>query len=553
MKKICLKLFLTIAFLISTTLFAKPPKLTVVIVIDQFAYHYIEKLSPHFKYAFKILEKNGINYSRAYHPHGTPATATGHATLSTGATASCHGVVLNGWQDTEDDSVDFGDDDSPGAYVFSPNGLYDYGLSAKHLMIDNLSDQLMLNAQAPKYAHKAFALSLKSRAAIGLAGKLGKAIWFDPHAKQFTSSKAYFEKPPEWLTKFNKKHNISKIEKIEWKLFHTKDNDAYKFENIHNYKYASDETPLAGQVLMVKNDAQADPKNDFDDTIFAKTPLANKTLLDLGANCISKNLPQSKNGQMLLWISLSSLDMIGHVYGPSSLEIIDMIYHLDKQIYDFMEFAQDFVGRKNVLFVLTADHGVAPIIDILKDKNEHLAFKLSDKEITAEMNELIEKKYGITKIIKSFKTSQFYLNKEIAKGLPKEQKKAILQDLKVLLLSKAGIKNAWTAEELDKKTFHKDQLENFFKNQLYPARSGDLICMTAPYCNISKYDHGTNHRTPYECDTHVPLFLYQASTHKKKTFNSTVYVTQLAGTLAKIMEISLPSGANKKLLPGIMD
>jgi arylsulfatase A-like enzyme len=256
---------------------------------------------------------------------------------------------------------------------------------------------------------------------------------------------------------------------------------------------------------------------------------------------------------MLLWISLSSLDMIGHTYGPNSFEVIDMIYHLDSQIQEFMDYAQSEVGRKNVLFVLTADHGVSPIIDELKDKNENLAFRLSDKDLKKEMNELIEKKYHITKIVRSFKTNQFYLDKEILKTITHEQKTAILADLKEILLQKQGITNAWAYEELSCKTYSEDQPENYFKNQLYLGRSGDLICMTLPFCNISKYEHGTNHRTPYEFDTHVPLFIYQAGTHKKKQVHSQVYVTQLIGTLAKVMGITPPSNANKKLLPGIMN
>ena len=37
-----------------------PPKLTVVVVIDQFAFHYIPKLQKHFKYGLKDLLNNGI-------------------------------------------------------------------------------------------------------------------------------------------------------------------------------------------------------------------------------------------------------------------------------------------------------------------------------------------------------------------------------------------------------------------------------------------------------------------------------------------------------------
>ena len=50
---ICLYLLLFGLFLMQRTILARntrPPRLTVVLVVDQFAHHYIDKLYPHFKY-----------------------------------------------------------------------------------------------------------------------------------------------------------------------------------------------------------------------------------------------------------------------------------------------------------------------------------------------------------------------------------------------------------------------------------------------------------------------------------------------------------------------
>jgi predicted AlkP superfamily pyrophosphatase or phosphodiesterase len=550
MNKKIIQILISVLFLF-TSIFAQPPKLTVVIVIDQFAYHYIEKLSPHFKYAFKLLQQKGLNYTKTYHPHGAPATATGHATISTGATASYHGVVLNGWPENGE-FIDFGDDDSDSASVFNSNDICKYGFSSRHIMVDNLSDQVELQS-SPSKPNKIFAISLKARAAIAMAGKLGKAIWFDPQTKIFTSSKAYFTELPGWLKKYNSKYSVAKIDKIQWKLLYGENDPAYDFSDIHNYKYASNDIRLAGQTLFTEKEKNNGQPVDYDETIFSHTPTANKYLLDLSYECLKRNLPKEKNAKMLLWVSLSSLDMIGHIYGPSSLEVTDMIYHLDKQIYNFMMAAQSMVGTQNVLFALTADHGVSQIPTLLASKNSHLGLSLSDKKLKEEMNELVAKKHGITKIVKCFKTNQFYLNKDILESLSQEEQQAVLNDLKNYLLQQPGIKNAWITDELSKKPYEPEQLEYFFKNQLYPERNGEIICMTQPYCNISKYECGTAHRTPYECDTHVPLFIYQPGSHEKKTINSTVYITQLAGSLAKAMGVSAPSAANKQFLPGMFN
>jgi len=47
---------------------SQPPKLIVVIVIDQFAHHYLPKLSPYFRDGLKLLMSRGICYENAHHP-----------------------------------------------------------------------------------------------------------------------------------------------------------------------------------------------------------------------------------------------------------------------------------------------------------------------------------------------------------------------------------------------------------------------------------------------------------------------------------------------------
>src|SRR5258708_31371875 len=74
---------------------AQKPKITIIFVVDQMAYSYIPKLRSNFQYGFKTLLDNGINYTNAYHPHGMPATATGHTALSTGTFAKDHGIIAN--------------------------------------------------------------------------------------------------------------------------------------------------------------------------------------------------------------------------------------------------------------------------------------------------------------------------------------------------------------------------------------------------------------------------------------------------------------------------
>lgn len=63
----------------------------------------------------------------------------------------------------------------------------------------------------------------------------------------------------------------------------------------------------------------------------------------------------------LLAVSYSSNDYVGHRYGPDAPEVRDMALRVDKLIGELLAAAELQVGTGQVLTVLTADHGVAPV------------------------------------------------------------------------------------------------------------------------------------------------------------------------------------------------
>jgi hypothetical protein len=181
------------------------------------------------------------------------------------------------------------------------------------------------------------------------------------------------------------------------------------------------------------------------------------------------------------------------------------------------------------------------------------AKRLDSKKLTANINALVKDKFEIDGLIQEFRTNQFYFNKQLFKDLDKTRKKEIISKIKEYILEQPSIKNCWTQEDLQKIKFAKNYYEQLYKNQLYAARSGDLIIMPQPYCNVIKYHKGATHRSPYEYDTHVPLIFYWDEQFKPKNVIKKVCITQLAGTLAKLWDIPIPATANPKLLPNIWE
>lgn len=524
---------------------ARQPKLTTVIVIDQWAYHYLPKIRKYFNYGLKELCDKGIFYTNAYHAHGIPETTTGHHAISTGTLPKDHGAILNQWIDESYKKVAYDNDPSPNAAVLRDGKSETNGKSPRNTMVDGLSDQFVL-ASIPKHTNKVFALSLKSYPAIAMANKLGKAIWFDDYHGGFTSSKYYFNSVPEWITSYNKQQKLTTLQHVTWSLQYNPNNKCYDFPDIKNYDHAGFPFSLVSRGKIPVDRSQSCPYE-----LFLKTPVASEKLLELAKICVDQNFNHA-NDRMLLWISLSNLDLVCHYYGPDSLEAIDTIYQIDKQLQAFMDSVRRRVGENNCLFVLVADHGIVPIPEILEKRGLTLARRILAAPLMKKLNTIIEKKYHIAEIIKAFEPTYFVLNEEEMAKLPQETAYAIIKDLTSELEKEPGIKRAWSAQELKNAVFAPDQKERLYQTQLYSGRSGDIICMVQPYCLLTNYPTGTSHLSPYEYDTHVPLVLYQKNRFERKIINKKVWVPQLPVTLARILDISKPAASTFEVLPGVI-
>lgn len=518
----------------------KTPHLTVVIIIDQFAYNYLYKLRSFLTGGIGFLLNNGTVYENAHYQYAMPETSAGHATLQTGTLPKDHGIIANAWYE-HGKRVASDDDDTQKACVFGPNNtMQPYGKSGHALMVDGLSDQFMLQNQ-PDSPHHAISLSLKSRAAIFTAGSLGKPFWFDSKTGMFTSSRAYVKTIPAWIQNFNARVHNRLQEGCVWRLTYPHKAQAYNFYDTQNY-------PCKNTLIGKKIDVAREAEEPY--AAYEATPCANQLLIDLAKQCIDHYC--TKKSKTLLWLSLSSLDLLAHEDGPYAKDSIDMIYHIDKQLMPLIQHAMRAVGKNNVLFVLTADHGVMPMQPILQEHKLAHVFRYQISNVITSLNSTIEKTFGIKNLITGYQPPALYLDPTQRKDFDSKQTAEITHAIKEELLAKPGIKNVWTHKELSALCFSPTQeIDSYYKNQLYPGRSGDIIIQLTPYTLISNYACGTSHETPYNYDTHVPLMFYYAKRSKKQKIVKKVYTTQVANSIAQLLNIPKPSASTAEVLPGL--
>ncbi len=540
-------LFIIVSLFQIANLHSKPPRLTIVFVIDQLPYRTLVKLYPHLRNGLKFFIDKGINYANAHVPLARPATATGHTGLNTGTYPKDHGIIDNFWFDRQTGTMVKSDDDTAtNAAVFSPQGIYDYGKSAHYIMVDGLSDQFVLQSK-PDEPHQAVSIALKSRSAIGAANKLGKAIWFDNKTGFFTSSKAYFDKLPDWLQTFNKEKKINQLSPLYWKPAYPLNSAAYNFNRISDYTYAGKSTSLIGYPIPIEKQKN-DPYH-----LFLQTPQANQLVLDLAQKYIKMYMQQKPNNHLLLWVCLGSLDLLSHIYGPESLEVIDLLYHLDQQIKHFIDNIQKIIDPREILFTLTADHGTSPIVELLHQQGISFARRINEQQFIDRLNNFIKNKYKVTNLVKSLQLPNLHLDQSILDSFSAETQKLIITDLKNFLRQQPGIKQVWTYDELHRAYFSAQEIENYFKKQLFLGRSGSLIIQVYPYVHITSFAKGTDHESPYNYDTHIPLILYQKGKFEQKKIIERVWILQLANTLAQILSIPKPSASTFDLLPELFE
>ena len=96
----CPLLFLALLIATQAAGESTPPRLAVVISVDQMRADYLVRFRPYFgEGGFKRLLEGGADYQNCHYQHSVTKTAPGHATIMSGVHADVHGVIGNEWLD----------------------------------------------------------------------------------------------------------------------------------------------------------------------------------------------------------------------------------------------------------------------------------------------------------------------------------------------------------------------------------------------------------------------------------------------------------------------
>ncbi|MFC1664528.1 alkaline phosphatase family protein [Pseudomonadota bacterium] len=492
---------------------------------------------------FRYLLEKGAVYTNAHYQHANTETIVGHTTLATGAFPSEHGMIGNVWFDRETGELAYNieDPDHPllptratetkGEQVDPSQKLSrTQGRSPVSILAATLSDGLKAYYGGRS---KVFGVAGKDRSAVSMAGKTGKAFWYSTDSGDFVSSTYYYNTYPAWVQKWNAQRKGERMAGSSWNLLN--DPKTYLLRNQDNRAYEVDLKGY-GRVFPHPFGKKGD-KLLF--TRLLASPGGDQLTLDFSKTLISREQLGQDEITDYLSISFSSVDAVNHFFGPSSLENEDVILQLDRTLADLFTFVDKMVGLKNVLIVLSADHGMADMPEYMTELG-YAAGRLYPEEVIKVANDTGKNSFGIDKIVRFFFRPYLYLDHEKIIAAKKDPT-AVERTIAAALIKHSGIALAVPRSGLSHLQVT-PAVERIQRN-FHAARAGDIYVAQSPYWFM--FDKGpvaAMHGSPWRYDTHVPI-IFAGTEIQPMVVHRLVHPVDVAPTIAAMLGMSPPSAA----------
>ena len=507
------------------------PKLLVILVVDQLRADYLQRFDRHWRGGVRTLLDKGLVFENARYPYLSTVTCAGHSTIGTGALPHTHGMISNGWWDRDARRI-VGCTADPASSDISYGRPVRFGNSAVHLLVPTLADEL----RTQKPGSRVVALSLKARSAIGLAGHAGDAVvWFDDPSGSWATSRAYAPVPVPAVKAFLEQNPYEKDLDQVWKL----SGPAGEYVN---RDAGVGERPPAGWNGLFPHPIRG--RKGADDQFFAlwqATPRADTYLEKMAESLVDSFQLGQRNATDFLGISFSTLDDVGHSFGPDSREVEDVMRQLDGTMAALIAHLDTRVGRANYVLALSADHGVAPTA--IAPKGGRIATddvrERIEETLSAELGALPKGSYvdivnftdvyftpGVFDRVRGNATTMAAVERAV-KELP-------------------GVAAVLRSDQLSA-TSTDARIRKAALSYL-SSRSGDLIVVPEEFWYFSGRNatFATTHGTGHEYDTHVPLILFGGGVNAARNA-AEVTPADIAPSLARVAGVQLSKAEGRAL------
>lgn len=513
---------------------AGPPRLLVIVVVDQLRADYLQLFNRHWHNGFRTLLDQGMVFENARYPYLVTVTCAGHATIGTGMLPPRHGLINNTWWQRKERALT-GCSADPATADITYGRPVRLGNSATHLLTPTLADQL----RTQKPGARVVSVSMKARSAIMLAGRAADAIvWFDDPSGSWATSKAFAPGPLDAVKDFVEKNPYEKDMGRVWTLSGAPDSYVNRDAGIG-------ERPLAGWNGLFPHPING--RGGVDAQFYAlwqATPLADAYLGRLAATLVdSFKLGQRENSTDFLGVSFSVLDDVGHGFGPDSREVEDVLRQLDVTLGALIAHLDAKVGRANYALVLSADHGVAPM------PVPPRGGRVATEDVRERIEDALRTAWGPLQkgtYVDAVNFTDVYFADGVFDKL--RANATLLASLTRSLEELPGVARVLRTDQLSETS--RDPMVRAAALSYHSDRSGDLMVVPKEYWFMSpRAVIGTTHGSPYEYDTHVPVIFFGGPVKSGRS-KASITPADIAPTLADLAGVKLPMAEGRALLDG---
>jgi hypothetical protein len=436
-----------------------------------------------------------------------------------------------------------------------------------NLRVPTLGDRLV----AEKPGARVVSISAKDRSAIFLAGRdpAHAVYWFDQDTGRFVTSAAY--DPPAAaravIAAFNRSAGAQLPARfgLVWKKLPAPE-PAPPVAPVPNLVLGDFQLPTNGVGFDHAFAYQA--RGYF--ASFYTSPFMDDLLSELALAVIRDEALGLGRGDKpdVLAISYSAQDVVSHSYGPDSEENLEVLRHLDLSLGRLLQSLESVAPKGSVLLALSADHGMPPIPEAERSRDP--AFKggrlvnnpRALPTFDERLNRLLVDELCLPPDSRPIFGAEGWSLMYNRVGLPLRTvegpcgpagRLVTTQTLDAFL--PGLITRVWreeVAQVLPVSTRDRwstdDPVVEFARNDLDLERSGDAFLVLKPNV-LMHWDpgRGTNHGSPYDYDTHVPLIFWGRGVRAGRS-EATTAPYDLAPTLGAALGVTLPDAIGRDRL-----
>jgi hypothetical protein len=509
-----------------------PPKLVVLLAVDQMRADYVDWYGAGWKHGLRRLLDGGAQMRNARYPYLHTITCPGHATLATGTYPHSHGMVNNAWYDRARGKLVECTDD-PDAPLVAHGGRAPLrpgvGHSARNLLAPTLADAMQAQlAPRPRVA----SFSIKARAAIDLGGHAPDvALWFD--GGLWVTSSRFARAPIAWVEELVSATPPAATLEHEWTRLMPA--AAYRFADD-----ATGESPPTGWTRTFPHVLRSDGTPGLGK--WANSPAADDYLVRLATAALAHMHLGQGPATDFLAVSFSETDIVGHQFGPRSHEVQDVLARLDVDLGRLLDALDRHVGRDGYVLALSADHGVAVIPEQARAEGKD-AGRVPSRDLRARVNDAVAAEIGPGVHVAELLGSDVYLTTAARDALAVRPGAAA----RVLAAVRAlpGVARAFDRSELRDASLAKEPLQRAAALSYYDGRSPDIV--VAPRRDWVVGDVGTSHGSAHDYDQRVPVVFYGRGI-RPGTYDLPVSPADVAPTLARIAGVRLPRAEGRAVV-----